>query len=136
MKIYFAGSIRGGREYQHFYKEIIRQLADYGQVLTEHIGSDALTSAGESELSDRGIYERDVAWIESADVIVAEVTNPSLGVGYELGKAESLGKKILCLFNTENTNSLSAMVSGNKNFTLKTYRNEGDIEKILKSFFN
>lgn len=31
-------------------------------------------------------------------VVVAEVTQPSLGVGYELGWAVALGKQILCLF--------------------------------------
>lgn len=31
-------------------------------------------------------------------VVVAEVTQPSLGVGYELGRAVALGKQILCLF--------------------------------------
>lgn len=31
-------------------------------------------------------------------MVVAEVTQPSLGVGYELGWAVALGKPILCLF--------------------------------------
>ena len=31
-------------------------------------------------------------------VIVAEVTQPSLGVGYELGRAVDMRKKIFCLF--------------------------------------
>ena len=31
-------------------------------------------------------------------VVIAEVTQPSLGVGLELGQAIALGKKILCLF--------------------------------------
>ena len=31
-------------------------------------------------------------------VVVAEVTQPSLGVGYELGRAKAMNKKILCLF--------------------------------------
>lgn len=31
-------------------------------------------------------------------VVVAEVTQPSLGVGYELGRAVTMGKKIFCLF--------------------------------------
>ena len=136
MKIYFAGSIRGGRDYQKYYHEIITQLSAYGEVLTEHIGSTELTAAGESELSDQGIFERDVAWIEAADAIVAEVTNPSLGVGYELGKAESLGKKVLCLVNTSNPKPLSAMVSGNSKFTVSKYEAAYDIRRILKSFFN
>lgn len=34
----------------------------------------------------------------SLPVVVAEVTQPSLGVGYELGRAVVLNKQILCLF--------------------------------------
>ena len=30
--------------------------------------------------------------------IVAEVTQPSLGVGYEIGRAVAMDKKILCLY--------------------------------------
>ena len=31
-------------------------------------------------------------------VLVAEVTQPSLGVGYEIGRAFNMNKKILCLY--------------------------------------
>ena len=31
-------------------------------------------------------------------VIVAEVTQPSLGVGYEIGRAYAMNKPILCLY--------------------------------------
>ena len=31
-------------------------------------------------------------------VIVAEVTQPSLGVGYEIGRAYAMKKPILCLY--------------------------------------
>jgi nucleoside 2-deoxyribosyltransferase len=44
------------------------------------------------------IYERDVAWLRESDFVIAEVTQPSLGVGYELGFAEAISKPILCLY--------------------------------------
>ena len=34
----------------------------------------------------------------SVAVLVAEVTQPSLGVGYEIGRAVDMKKKVLCLF--------------------------------------
>lgn len=69
--------------------------------------------------------------------IVAEVTQPSLGVGYEIAKAEEMGKLILCLYRPSNERSLSAMISGNKykNLIIKYYKTEGDVEKILRDFF-
>ena len=37
------------------------------------------------------------AWYVCA-VLVAEVTQPSLGVGYEIGRAVDMNKRILCLY--------------------------------------
>src|SRR5215210_2263607 len=95
IKIYFAGAIRGGREDCALYLEIVEQLRTYGRVLTEHIGDSELSEMGEAE-GDRQIYDRDLAWLEEADNLVAEVTTPSLGVGYEIGKATEWGTPVLC----------------------------------------
>ena len=90
MKIYFAGSIRGGREDAALYQEIIQYLGNFGTVLTEHIGDESLTAGGEHALSDQEIFRRDMDWLISADLIVAEVTSPSLGVGFEIASAVDL----------------------------------------------
>ncbi len=136
MKIYFAGSIRGGRDDKEAYKYIIEQLKQYGTVLTEHIGSDSLmASAGQVEFSDQSIYRQDTDWVRESDIVIAEVTQASLGVGYELGFAESLKKPIVCLFNTESGKSLSAMVRGNDYIETIDYQNIAQIPEILKSIF-
>ena len=83
MRIYFAGSIRGGRDDADLYLKIIEHLKGFGDVLTEHVGNNALTVAGESIKDDISIHDRDMDWLKDSDIIVAEVTNPSLGVGYE-----------------------------------------------------
>ena len=92
MKIYFAGSICGGRDDAALYRQIIVMLMEYGEVLTEHVGDASLTRAGEDGPSDEAIYGRDMAWLTEADIVVAEVTVPSHGVGYEVAWAEALGK--------------------------------------------
>ena len=61
MKIYFAGSIRGGREDAKLYKKIINHILCHGEVLTEHVGNDSLTRQGENKNSDKFIYDRDIA---------------------------------------------------------------------------
>ena len=75
-------------------------MGNIGQVLTEHVGDQNLRNLGEkgSQDKDTAIYNRDIKWLQSADAIVAEVTSPSIGVGYELGIAEKLKKPILCLY--------------------------------------
>jgi 2'-deoxynucleoside 5'-phosphate N-hydrolase len=133
MKIYFAGSIRGGRDDKELYFEIIKHISQFGQVLTEHLGNSNLTSMGES-ISSEAIFKRDIAWLTESDVVVAEVTTPSLGVGYELAKAEELKKKIICLFRTQENKCLSGMIDGNSYFNVKEYTTIDDAKKILESF--
>ncbi len=134
MKIYFAGSIRGGREDKELYLEIINILNQYGQVLTEHIGNQGLTDKGEVGLTDEFIYERDMKWLNESDVVVAEITTPSLGVGYEIGKME--GKKpVLCLYRAQDGKSVSVMIKGNKNVKVEQYQDLTEAKKIIQTFF-
>lgn len=134
MKIYFAGSIRGGRDDQELYLGIIKLLEKYGKVLTEHVGDNSFSARGEDGPTDDFIYTRDMAWLNESDVVVAEVTTPSLGVGYEIGKAE--GKKpVLCLFREQNGKRLSGMIGGNKKVWVEKYKTLSDIERILLGFF-
>jgi nucleoside 2-deoxyribosyltransferase len=135
MKIYFAGSIRGGRDDRELYIQIIEHLKQYGAVLTEHIGDGTISHLGEVKKNTSFIYDRDVAWLRSADAVVAEVTTPSLGVGYEIALAESLKKPILCLFRKQEDRLLSAMIAGNKSLTVQEYVTIEDIETILSEFF-
>ncbi len=123
MKIYFAGAIRGGRQDVSTYHAMIAHLQTHAEVLTEHVGNEALSDGGEHDLTDKQIHARDVAWLEDCDAVVAEVTTPSLGVGYELGVAEKLDKPILCLFDSGNPDfRLSAMLSGNPRVTVARYQ--------------
>ncbi len=132
--IYFAGSIRGGRGDRALYTEIIRALKKYGRVLTEHIADEALTDSGEC-LSDADIHDRDLDWLRSATCMVAEVTTPSLGVGYEIGRAVEWGIPILCLFRTVSGRRVSAMIAGSKGVRMEEYGDAADLPRIFDTFF-
>lgn len=134
MKIYFAGAIRGGRSDAALYLELVELLQTYGTVLTEHIADEQLTSLGES-MDDRAIHDRDLAWLKEAECLVAEVTTPSLGVGFEIGKATEWGKRVLCLFRPGACGSLSALVAGNDRVTVREYQTSADVERIFDDFF-
>uniref|UniRef100_A0A1A8LL05 2'-deoxynucleoside 5'-phosphate N-hydrolase 1 n=1 Tax=Nothobranchius pienaari TaxID=704102 RepID=A0A1A8LL05_9TELE len=140
MKIYFCGSIRGGRDDVHVYQKITHKLKDYGSVLTEHVSDPELSDTGEDGTveGDRAIHDRDVDWLQQSDVIVAEVTQPSLGVGYELGRAVDMKKKILCLFRPSSRRTLSAMIRGaadGERFVVRDY-SEDQVEQVLDEFFS
>jgi len=133
MKIYFAGSIRGGRDDADLYMKIIEHLQKYGDVLTEHVGSKEIDQGGE-KLAEEEIYQRDMDWLTSADIVVAEVTTPSLGVGFEIAKALESGKKILCLFRKDSGRSLSAMISGCKELEVVSYGNLDEAIESIREF--
>ena len=135
MKIYFAGSIRGGRDEEENYLKIIHYLGKFGEVLTEHVGHKNIEK-DETEKTDNYIFERDVSWLKISDIMVADVTVPSLGVGYEIGFAETLGIPILCLYNPKNKKSLSAMISGNKNLIWKEYNSVEEAQLLIKEFIS
>lgn len=135
MKIYFAGSIRGGRDDAVLYHRIVTLLAQYGEVLTEHVGDTRLPGDGEEGCSDGAIFERDTGWLAQADVVVAEATMPSHGVGYEIARAEALGKPVLCLYRPAASRRLSAMLAGNPAVRCEAYGGVGDLKPILEEFF-
>jgi 2'-deoxynucleoside 5'-phosphate N-hydrolase len=134
MKIYFAGAIRGGREDAALYLEIVTRLRAYGEVLTEHVSAADLTALGEA-LDDRAIYERDLTWLKEADCLVAEVTTPSLGVGYEIGKVTEWRRPVLCLYRPGEPRKLSAMISGADGVQLKEYQGLENLTEIFDEFF-
>ena len=135
MKIYFCGSIRGGRDLAHTYEQIIGMLQAKGTVLTEHIGSDEVIQENDRVLSDKEIHDRDLSWIVESDLLVAEVTVPSLGVGYEIGRAIEMGKPVLCLYNAGSGKALSAMIAGSDKVEMKIYRRVEEINMILDEYF-
>ena len=135
MKIYFAGSIRGGRLLVDTYRQLIDWLNEKHTVLSDHVGSTAITKNGEQKDVEY-IYNRDVAWLKESDLIIADVTIPSLGVGVEIGLAQTLGKKIICLYNVNADASLSAMVAGDPNIKVLRYTTvdeaKDEITKVLQ----
>lgn len=111
MKIYFCGSIAGGRQNAAVYGVIVDHLESLGhEVLTKHVARpDVLT--WEQAKTPQEVYARDMAWLRQCDAVVAEVTSPSLGVGYEIAEALHLRKPVLCVYR-EGT-ALTKLLTGN-----------------------
>ncbi len=134
MKIFFSVSIAGDNGHKKFYPEIISELKKYGEVLTEFrdVSSKEYTDA---ELTTDEIYINDSRLIRESDIIIADVSIPSLGVGYEIGYAESLKKPIICLYMPIEGIKLSAMVEGCPNVKVYEYHNIEEMKEILKKEF-
>jgi nucleoside 2-deoxyribosyltransferase len=136
MNIYFCGSIRGGRDLAATYAEMISMLGSYGRVLTEHLGSDEIIETKDRALSDKEIHDRDLQWIVESDLLVAEVTVPSLGVGYEIGRAIEMGKPVLCLFQQDSDYTISAMISGSDSVEMNYYKSLEEVKVLFDAFFS
>lgn len=134
-KIYFAGSICGGRNDLGWYEKIIRHLRLKEEILTEHVGNKNVTILGETTKTDPAIFICDMAWLSAADIVVAEVSTPSLGVGFEVAKAVGLSKKILCLYRIQKGKKLSAMIAGCPDIQVGEYKNFEDAKKLIDAFF-
>ena len=130
-KIYFAGSIRGGRIDAELYSRLIKHMQKDNIVLTEHIGSPHLNLMEQGK-RDIDIYNEDTAWLRESDIVIAECTCPSLGVGYEMAYAEKLGKPCHIFYDRSKT-QLSAMLTGNPYFSIQPYESENEIYNILES---
>ena len=130
-KIYFAGSIRGGRIDADLYRRLIAYMQKTAIVLTEHIGSPELYHM-EHNKTDEDIYHEDMAWLRESDILIADCSCPSLGVGYELAYAEKIGKPCHIFYDSSKS-KLSAMLTGNPYFTIHPYSEEKEIYPVIDS---
>lgn len=134
MEIYFGCSITGGRDQEKEYQQIVKYLIESGhQVPTAHLSkSDVLDL--ERVVDPVEVYTRDIEWIDNCQALIAEVSTPSHGVGYEIGYALSLQKPVLCLYDQEVV--VSKMITGNPHplLSVKAYRDLADAEVILRRY--
>jgi 2'-deoxynucleoside 5'-phosphate N-hydrolase len=134
MNIYFACSITGGRQDELVYQKIVAALQEYGhQVPTAVLASPEVMPL-EGMATPEEVYARDVGWITECDLLVAEVSTPSHGVGYEIGYALSLGKNVLCLYRQDR--KVSKMILGNPDpqLTIHTYTKPEQAVSLLNSY--
>ena len=134
MKIYFAGAIAGGRNDLGTYEHVVEHLKSRGHAVPTHHVADPRVLEREAAVSPREVYERDIEWMRESDTVVAEVSTPSLGVGYEIAWALQQGKPVLCLF--RDGLSISKMITGNSSprLCVRTYRDLGELDRNVDAF--
>ena len=133
MNIYFSGSIAGGRGNQAIYKELIEFLESFGLVWTKHVGE--IKSKSERNVN---VYARDITWLENSDVLVAEVTVPSIGVGMEIEHAIRMKRRIpiLCLFDMNSQKPLTGMIMDCPYVTIFGYSDIESAKTVISEFIN
>ena len=150
--VYFAGSVRGDRCAVKTMKFLIESIQAEGiPVLSEHIIADnpakaLLKKAKEKKMTEAETIEhQDMAWLNQANHVIAEVSGASTGTGREIEYArlkEQIGEKptkILAIYLKRRELLVSAMILGMKsdrypNVAVRPYETEKEAWGIIKEF--
>ena len=134
MNLYFSCSLTGGRKDQVIYAHIVDHLLKHGhEVPTAHLARPEVMAL-EKVVDPAEVYRRDIDWIDGCQAMIAEVSTPSLGVGYEYGLAVQLGKPVLCVYRSGSR--MSKMITGNPapNLTVAAYSSEAELDRQVDAF--
>lgn len=134
MNIYFSCSITGGRSDQEHYQVIVDHLLSQGHMVpTAHLSRPDVLSL-ETVVAPRDVFLRDIKWIDECDALIAEVSTPSHGVGYEIAYALSIRKPSLCIYQAGKR--VSKIITGNNHPCIRVfeYRSSDELISILENF--
>jgi 2'-deoxynucleoside 5'-phosphate N-hydrolase len=137
MQIYLACTVRGDRGAIAGLRSLVAALEDAGHtVLTTHLLDDNVDGA-ESALTERAVYERDIAWLEACDLLVAEASGSSFGVGFEvgyvLGRSDRTDQRVVLLYRADRRDQISRLIAGNAHPRCRVvpYATGGELEAAV-----
>ena len=133
MKIYLACTVRGDRGGVLAGRAICERLQRHGhEVLTTHLLADNVETA-ESQITEQAVFRRDLAWLTACDVLVAEASGSSYGVGFEvgyvLGRASVSGQRVVLLYDRAQRDKISRLITGNDDEACETF-GYGSVEEL------
>jgi nucleoside 2-deoxyribosyltransferase len=116
MKIYLACTVRGDRGAVAGLRALVATLegADH-TILTKHLLDDNVEGA-ESALSERAVYERDIQWLDACDILIADASGSSFGVGFEVGYVlgrSDRNQRVILLYRADRRDQISRLIVGN-----------------------
>ena len=140
MTIYLACTVRGDRGALAAVRSVADFLERQGHsVLTRHLLTDDVEDA-ESAMGEQDVFERDMRWLIAADLLIAEASGSSFGVGFEvgyvLGRAEQTGQRVLLLHHASRRAHISRLIIGNSHprCTSYAYRDTEDLLRVVDRF--
>ena len=125
MRIYLACTVRGDRAGVLAGRAICDRLQQHGHdVLTTHLLADDVERA-EAALTETQVFQRDIEWLSGCDVVVAEASGSSYGVGFEvgfvIGRARQTGQRVFLVYNSARRHAVSRLVTGNCDAACTTF---------------
>jgi nucleoside 2-deoxyribosyltransferase len=133
LRIYLACTVRGDRAGVAAGRAVAASLARQGhQVLTTHLLADDVEAA-ESALTETQVFQRDLDWLTRCDVLIAEASGSSYGVGFEvgyvLGRASTTGQRVILVYDLARRDAISRLITGNCDPACTTF-GYGSIEEL------
>ena len=135
MNIFFTYKKRGSQDNEDRCLEIIEYLKKYGTITSAYIRERNIDYSG-AKLTDKEILERNSKMIREADILVAEVTTPSLGVGYQIHFSKTINKRIVCLYKNQIKTELSPIINGDEGLEIIKYDTLKELFSKLDIIFN
>jgi len=133
VRIYLACTVRGDRGAVTALRSLVAALEQRGHtIVTTHLLEDGVDTA-EAALTERAVYERDITWLDSCDLLIADASGSSFGVGFEvgyvLGRADRTTQRVLLLYRADRVNQISRFIPGNSHprCTVVKYENPADL---------
>ena len=135
MIIYCAGPIRGDATYQQFYIKIIDFVESLGHTVLTELSSKFNSTV---PLTDKQTYKRDLKWVDGSKIMIAEVSGPSLGVGFEISYAIFQRKLPVLAIYSADVQNISAMISGCDSplLTIEKYHDEEEMKRMIKIYIS
>ena len=135
-RVFFSCSMLGG--FGRLAQEELRRIPDIIEelgviVISRHQTSERFLE-NESRLTDKAIHDRDYGWLKDADMVIAEITNPSLGVGAEIEDAVNLGIPVLGVYRREYESQISAYIRGKAGVVCRAYSDHDELKDAIRGF--
>ena len=136
MQIYLACTVRGDRGAIAGLRSLVASLEDAGHtILTKHLLDDNVEGA-ESALTERAVYERDIEWLEACDILIADASGSSFGVGFEvgyvLGRSDRTHQRVVLLYHAGRRDQISRLIVGNTHPRCRTIAYENPDELAVR----
>jgi hypothetical protein len=135
MIVYCAGAIRGDSSYRESYQEIINIVKNEGHSALSEVNPEFHSAF---PLNENQVFQRDIKWIEKSSLMIAEISGPSLGVGFEISYALYEREiPVLALYDAE-VEQVSAIITGcdSELLYVKKYTDSNELAELIKSFLN
>jgi nucleoside 2-deoxyribosyltransferase len=134
VRIYLACTVRGDRGGVEAGRAIARRLHELGhEVMTTHLLADDADRA-ESQLTEEAVFRRDLEWLSACDLLIAEASGSSYGVGFEvgyvIGRAPQTHQRVVLLYDRKRHHAISRLITGNCDDACTTF-GYGSIEELL-----